>query len=48
MNNTLELNMNSSGEVIFVKVLKTSGNVYFDRAAEKAVMAASPLPVPTD
>lgn len=45
---TLNIRMTPSGDVISVKVIKGSGNYSFDRAAEKAVTGASPLPVPTD
>ena len=36
------------GEVLNVRLLKSSGNDAFDRSAEVAVYKASPLPVPTD
>ena len=36
------------GEVVSVKVVKSSGDSLFDRSAETAVLKASPLPVPTD
>jgi colicin import membrane protein len=45
---TLNIRMTPNGEVISVKVTKGSGNFAFDRAAEKAVTGASPLPVPKD
>jgi colicin import membrane protein len=31
-----------------VEVMRTSGNEYFDRSVERAIMKASPLPVPPD
>ncbi|MFK5895083.1 MAG: cell envelope integrity protein TolA [Pseudomonadota bacterium] len=45
---TLNIRMTPSGEVLSVKVVNSSGNYAFDRAAEKAVTGASPLSVPTD
>lgn len=36
------------GEVIDVSVVKTSGNLVYDRNAERAVRKASPLPLPQD
>ena len=37
-----------TGEVVSVKVVKSSGNVYFDQSAENAVYKASPLPFPDE
>lgn len=37
-----------TGEVIEAMVIKSSGNVEFDRSAELAVRKASPLPIPQD
>lgn len=31
-----------------VEIMRTSGNEYFDRSVERAIMKASPLPVPPD
>ncbi len=45
---TLNIRMTPSGEVVSVKVVRSSGDFAFDRAAEKAVTGASPLPVPSD
>jgi len=36
------------GDVIDVTVVKSSGNLVFDRSAERAVRKASPLPLPKD
>ncbi|MEN8109025.1 MAG: cell envelope integrity protein TolA, partial [Pseudomonadota bacterium] len=36
------------GDVVSVKVVKSSGDPVFDRSAENAVLKASPLPVPKD
>lgn len=35
------------GEVVYARVIKSSGNSPFDRSAERAVLKATPLPVPT-
>ena len=36
------------GEVVDARVIRSSGNIAFDRSAEGAVRKASPLPLPTD
>ncbi|VAW81232.1 TolA protein [hydrothermal vent metagenome] len=36
------------GEVVDVKIVRSSGNAAFDRSVEAAVFKASPLPVPKD
>ena len=36
-----------NGEVIDVQIVKSSGNLAFDRSVEKAVYRAAPLPVPS-
>jgi colicin import membrane protein len=36
-----------SGDVVDVKIVKNSGNPAFDKAVEKAVYRAAPLPVPS-
>jgi colicin import membrane protein len=36
------------GEVVDVKIIRSSGNAAFDRSVEAAVFRASPLPVPSD
>ncbi|VAW77526.1 TolA protein [hydrothermal vent metagenome] len=36
------------GEVVDVKIVRSSGNAAFDRSVEAAVFKASPLPVPSD
>ncbi|PHS24488.1 MAG: protein TolA [Methylophaga sp.] len=48
LQSTLQVSLLPSGEVKVVKVVKSSGNILFDRSAENAVYKASPLPVPTD
>ena len=40
--------MLESGEVVQAIIVKSSGNVAFDRSVEQAVLRASPLPVPRD
>ncbi len=37
-----------NGQVLSVRLLKSSGNMVLDRSAQTAVMKASPLPVPED
>lgn len=37
-----------SGEVLAVRMLRTSGNSAYDRAVEAAILKSSPLPLPTD
>ena len=36
------------GEVVSAKVVRSSGNLLFDRSVETAVLKASPLPLPDD
>ena len=36
------------GEVLDIKLVKTSGIPAYDAAVERAIHAADPLPVPTD
>ncbi len=38
----------SNGNVLDVRVIKSSGNALFDTAVQRAVQAAAPLPVPRD
>ncbi|MGH8474028.1 MAG: cell envelope integrity protein TolA, partial [Gammaproteobacteria bacterium] len=45
---TLLVKMVPGGVVVDAKVIRSSGNVVFDRQAEIAVRKASPLPVPDD
>ncbi len=45
---TLLVKMVPGGDVVDAKVVRSSGNVLFDRQAEIAVRKASPLPVPDD
>ena len=44
----VNIKLHSTGKVISVKVIESSGNQSFDRSVEIAVRRASPLPVPTD
>ncbi len=45
---TVRVKLLPSGDVMDVRVLKSSGDPVFDRSAENAVRKASPLPVPKD
>ena len=42
----LKVRLGSSGSVLLVRVVKSSGNVAFDRSVEAAVRKADPLPMP--
>lgn len=44
----LEIKLIPTGEVIDVKVIRSSGNLALDRSAKHALVKASPLPVPKD
>jgi colicin import membrane protein len=44
----LSVNLDPFGQVLSVRVVRSSGNAQFDRSAEAAVQKASPLPVPQD
>lgn len=44
----LQIRMIPGGEVVEVRIAKSSGNAVFDRRAEVAVGKAAPLPVPGD
>ena len=44
----IQIQLLPSGDVINAKVIKSSGNIAFDRSAELAALKASPLPVPKD
>ena len=44
----ISVKVQRTGEVRSVKVVKSSGNVYFDQSAENAVYKASPLPFPDE
>ena len=44
----ISVKVQRTGEVVAVKVVKSSGNVYFDQSAENAVYKASPLPFPDE
>ncbi|GMQ83537.1 MAG: hypothetical protein BMS9Abin06_0272 [Gammaproteobacteria bacterium] len=45
---TVEVRLIPSGEVVDVRIVRSSGNSAFDRSVEAAVFKASPLPVPPD
>ncbi len=45
---TVRVTLLPSGDVMDVRVVKSSGDTVFDRSAENAVRKASPLPVPKD
>jgi len=45
---TVKVRLIPGGEVVEVKIIRSSGNAAFDRSVEAAVFKASPLPVPTD
>jgi len=45
---TVKVRLIPGGDVIDVKVIKSSGNVIYDRSVERAVRKASPLPLPKD
>jgi colicin import membrane protein len=44
----VEVKLIPGGEVILVKIIKSSGNAVFDASVERAVYKASPLPVPKE
>ena len=44
----ISVKVQRTGEVVSVKVVKSSGNDYFDQSAENAVYKASPLPFPDE
>ena len=44
----IEIVLVAGGRVTSVHIIKSSGNLSFDRSVENAVRRASPLPVPTD
>jgi len=44
----LQVNLIPSGDVMLVKLVKSSGDASFDASAERAVYKASPLPVPKE
>ncbi len=45
---TVRVRIIPGGEVLDVRVVKSSGNALFDRSVETAVFKASPLPLPAD
>ena len=44
----VEVRLIPGGDVVDVSVVRTSGNLVYDRSAERAVRKASPLPLPKD
>lgn len=48
MSCTIQVRLIPGGDVVNVGVVKTSGDVAFDRSVEAAVYKASPLPLPPD
>jgi colicin import membrane protein len=44
---TLEVRLIPGGEVMAVRVIRSSGNAAFDRSVENAVYRAAPLAVPS-
>ncbi|HIN18977.1 MAG TPA: cell envelope integrity protein TolA, partial [Gammaproteobacteria bacterium] len=44
----ISVKVQRTGEVVSVKVVKSSGDDFFDRSAENAVYKASPLPFPDE
>ena len=45
---TVNVKLIPGGEVVSARVVQSSGDTLFDDSAEKAVLKASPLPLPTD
>lgn len=48
LNCLVRVRLAAGGEVLAVRVIRSSGNPLFDRSVENAVYKASPLPVPDD
>jgi len=48
LNCLVRVRLAAGGEVLAVRVIRSSGNALFDRSVENAVYKASPLPVPDD
>jgi len=44
----LQLKVAPNGDVVRVKIIRSSGDPFFDQSAEIAVKKASPLPIPTN
>ena len=44
----IEVRLLPGGDVLDVKIIRSSGNAIFDRSAKNAVNKASPLPIPDD
>jgi TonB family protein len=42
----ISIKIDSQGKVVSQEIEKSSGNILFDRSAEKAISKASPLPPP--
>ncbi|MEW5755138.1 MAG: cell envelope integrity protein TolA, partial [Pseudomonadota bacterium] len=45
---TVSVNLIPGGEVVGVKIVKSSGNAVFDRSVETSVWQSSPMPVSSD
>ncbi|MGO9446478.1 MAG: TonB C-terminal domain-containing protein [Thiobacillaceae bacterium] len=45
---SFEVNVLPTGEIVGAKLIKSSGNVAYDQAVERAIYESSPLPTPTD
>ncbi len=45
---TVKVRIIPGGDVLDVRITRSSGNAVFDRSVERAVLKASPLPLPTD
>jgi len=43
-----EVSVLPTGEIVGVKLIKSSGNTAYDQAVERAIYKSSPLPTPTD
>ncbi|NND00741.1 MAG: cell envelope integrity protein TolA [Gammaproteobacteria bacterium] len=45
---TMNVKLSPSGDVLSVRIVKSSGNVRYDRSVETAIYQASPLPIPSE
>jgi colicin import membrane protein len=43
---SVRINLSLTGEVLSATIAKSSGNIQFDNSATRAVLKASPLPLP--
>ncbi|QGP42481.1 cell envelope integrity protein TolA [Piscirickettsia salmonis] len=48
LNALIQVNVDVTGDILSVKIVKSSGNALFDRQAKLAVLSAGRLPMPTD